>query len=156
MGEQEPKLKPSELSKRSIGLADLAARQLKHDFLGTEHLLLGLINPRNTAAKGRPNLAIQVLGDLGLDINDLKISMTEVIQSPTENPPGEGSLPVTSRFKTIWEIAIEEAMTRQATEVDPEHILLAIAKEAESAAAQVLGMYDIDYSKIDDQLKKID
>ena len=125
---------------------DEAAR-LRHDYIGTEHLLLGLIR----LGEGR---AIDIINNLGLEITDLKVSIEDVVQ-PSGGTMTMGQLPLTARAKKTLEVSGQEARALKSKDIDTEHILLALLKDEEGVASQVLSTYDIDFKDAYEELKNI-
>jgi len=137
----------TELARKAIEYARDEAARLRHDYIGTEHLLLGLIR----LGDGR---AIEIITNLGLEPQDLKSSIEEVVQ-PSGGTMTMGQLPLTARAKKTLEVSGQEARTLKSKDIDTEHILLALLKDEEGVAAQVLSMYDIDYKEAYEELKNI-
>jgi ATP-dependent Clp protease ATP-binding subunit ClpC len=120
---------------------------LRHDYIGTEHLLLGLIR----LGEGR---AVEVINNLGLELADLKQSIEEVVQ-PSGGTMTMGQLPLTARAKKTLEVSGQEARALKSKDIDTEHILLALLKDEEGVASQVLSTYEIDYKEAYEELKNI-
>src|SRR5512137_1489733 len=137
----------SELARKAIEYARDEAARLRHDYIGTEHLLLGLVR----LGEGR---AVEVITNLGLDLDDLKQSIEEVVQ-PSGGTMTMGQLPLTARAKKTLEVSGQEARALKSKDIDTEHILLALLKDEEGVAAQVLSMYDIDYKEAYEELRNI-
>ena len=137
----------TEMARKSIEHARDEAARLRHDYIGTEHLLLGLIR----LGEGR---AIEVITNLGLDLMDLKASIEEVVQ-PSGGTMTIGQLPLTARAKKTLEVSGQEARALKSKDIDTEHILLALLKDEEGIAAQVLSMFEIDYKEAYEELKNI-
>ena len=163
----------SEGAVRAIELARDEALRLKHDFMGTEHLLLGLILLRE--ARGT-----RILTNIGLNLDELRQSVEDVtvpgnddIHLPSSMPlltmlktilshkirkfrgPPRGPLPVTARLKKVLELSVQEANALGSKEIGTEHLLLSFLREEEGVAAQVLSMYDVDYKRAYEELQKI-
>jgi ATP-dependent Clp protease ATP-binding subunit ClpC len=137
----------TELARKAIEYARDEAARLRHDYIGTEHLLLGLIK----LGEGR---AVEIITNIGLELNDLKQSIEDVVQ-PSGGTMTMGQLPLTARAKKTLEVAGQEARALKSKDIDTEHILLALLKDEEGVAAQVLTMYDISYQEVYDELKNI-
>jgi ATP-dependent Clp protease ATP-binding subunit ClpC len=137
----------TEAARRAIEYARDEAARLRHDYIGTEHLLLGLIR----LGEGR---AVEVISNLGLDLDDLKTSIEEVVQ-PSGGTMTMGQLPLTARAKKTLEVSGQEARALKSKDIDTEHILLALLKDEEGVAAQVLSTYEIDYKEAYEELKNI-
>jgi ATP-dependent Clp protease ATP-binding subunit ClpC len=137
----------TERARRAIEYARDEAARLKHDYIGTEHLLLGLIK----LGEGR---AIEILTNIGLELSELRQSVEDVVQ-PSGGTMVMGQLPLTARAKKTLELSGQEARALKSKDIDTEHILLALLKEEEGVAAQVLSMYDVDYKEAYEELKNI-
>jgi ATP-dependent Clp protease ATP-binding subunit ClpC len=138
----------TEMARKAIEYARDEAARLRHDYIGTEHLLLGLIR----LGEGR---AVEVISNLGLELTDLKAAIEEVVQ-PSGGTMTMGQLPLTARAKKTLEISGQEARALKSKDIDTEHILLALLKDEEGVASQVLSMFEIDYKEVYDELKNID
>ena len=137
----------TEKARRAIEYARDEAARLKHDYIGTEHLLLGLIR------LGEGN-AVEILQNIGIDLSELKKSVEDIVQ-PSGGTMQMGQLPLTARAKKTLEISGNEARALRSKDIDTEHILLALLKDEEGVAAQVLSMYDIDYKEVYEELRNI-
>jgi ATP-dependent Clp protease ATP-binding subunit ClpC len=137
----------TERARKAIEYARDEAARLKHDYIGTEHLLLGLIR----LGEG---LAIEVLRNIGIEANELKTSVEEIVQ-PSGGTMQMGQLPLTARAKKTLEVSGNEARALKSKDIDTEHILLALLKDEEGVASQVLSMYDVDYKEAYEELRNI-
>jgi ATP-dependent Clp protease ATP-binding subunit ClpC len=137
----------TEAARKAIEYARDEASRLKHDYIGTEHLLLGLIR----LGEGQ---AVEIISNLGLELEDLKASIEEVVQ-PSGGTMTMGQLPLTARAKKTLEVSGQEARALKSKDIDTEHILLALLKDEEGVAAQVLSTYEIDYKEAYEELKNI-
>ena len=137
----------TEGARRAIEYARDEAARLKHDYIGTEHLLLGLIRLGEGAAS-------EILQNIGVELNELKKGVEEIVQ-PSGGTMQMGQLPLTARAKKTLEISGNEARALRSKDIDTEHILLALLKDEEGVAAQVLSMYDIDYKEVYEELRNI-
>ncbi|MBI5267503.1 MAG: ATP-dependent Clp protease ATP-binding subunit, partial [candidate division Zixibacteria bacterium] len=137
----------TEAARKAIEYARDEAARLRHDYIGTEHLLLGLIR----LGEGR---AVEIIGNLGLELDDLKASIEEMVQ-PSGGTMTMGQLPLTARAKKTLEVSGQEARALKAKDIDTEHILLALLKDEEGVASQVLSTYEIDYKEAYEELKNI-
>jgi ATP-dependent Clp protease ATP-binding subunit ClpC len=129
----------TELARKAIEYSRDEAIRLRHEYIGTQHLLLGLIR----LGEGR---AVEIIANLGLDLDDLKASIEEVLE-PGGSPITAGRLPLTPRAKKTLEVSVLEARAFKSKDIDTEHILLALLKDEEAVAAQVLSTHEIDYKK---------
>jgi ATP-dependent Clp protease ATP-binding subunit ClpC len=137
----------TELARKAIEYARDEATRLRHDYIGTEHLLLGLIR----LGEGR---AVEIITNIGLELQDLKQSIEDVVQ-PSGGTMTMGQLPLTARAKKTLEVSGQEARALKSKDIDTEHILLALLKDEEGVAAQVLSMYEISFQEAYEELKNI-
>jgi ATP-dependent Clp protease ATP-binding subunit ClpA len=114
---------------RILELADQAAREVPHDSIGTEHVLLGLIEEGS-------GLAIRVLTSLGIEVDDLRAELTASMPAPTA--PVEGHIPFTALAKRALEQTAKEALTLAHNYIGTEHILLGLLATDEGLASKVL------------------
>jgi len=121
----------SDKAQRVILIAQEEAKRLNHDYVGTEHMLLGLI----VLSEG---MALRVLRNLGTDLHKVR---TEI--EKTAAPPNSrlllGEIPFTPRAKKVLEYSVEEAQRMSHYHIGTEHILLGLIREEEGAAARLLG-----------------
>ena len=121
----------TERVRRVLALAREEAALLYHPYIGTEHLLLGLLRERE-------GLAVTVMQDIGIDVDLLRQQLLEVLK-PGDTPPTSGpDLPYTSRAKRVLELAMAEARELSHSYVGTEHLLLGLVREQKGIAAQVL------------------
>ncbi|MFH1239068.1 MAG: ATP-dependent Clp protease ATP-binding subunit [bacterium] len=120
----------TERAQRVILLAQEEAKRLNHDYLGTEHLLLGLV----ALSEG---VAAVALNNLGIDLKKLRQEIEKTI-GVGENILLLGEIPFTPRAKRVLELSVEEAQNMGHNYVGTEHILLGLIKEGEGVAAKVL------------------
>jgi predicted enzyme related to lactoylglutathione lyase len=116
-------------ARRAVVLAQEEARRLNHNYIGTEHILLGLLRvPDGVAAR--------VLGGLGITADAARGEVEQMIGRGA-TPPG-GHIPFTPRAKKILELSLREALHRADDYIGAEHLLIAVVREGEGVAAQVL------------------
>jgi ATP-dependent Clp protease ATP-binding subunit ClpC len=117
-------------ARKVMQLANQEAQRFNHEYIGTEHVLLGLI-------KEGSGVAANVLKNLDADLRRIRLEVEKLVQSgpPTAVP---GKLPQTPRVKKVIEFAMEEARNLGHNYVGTEHILLGLLREQEGVAAQVL------------------
>jgi ATP-dependent Clp protease ATP-binding subunit ClpC len=120
----------SENAKRVLTLAQEEAEIAHHSYIGTEHLLLGL-------AREETGLAAAALREMGLNNDDLRADLAKVLQAKSPPTPLEQMVP-TSRVKRIIEMSFEEARQEGMSQVETEHMLVAMLSEGEGVAAHVL------------------
>jgi len=138
----------TEKARKAIEHARDEAARLKHDYIGTEHLLLGLIRLGD-------GMATDIFNNIGIDTNELKASIEEMVQ-PSGGTMQMGQLPLTARAKKTLEVSGNEARALKSKDIDTEHILLALLKDEEGVAAQVMAMYDVDYKEVYEELRNIE
>src|SRR5437764_9898769 len=129
----------TERARQVVVLAQDEARLLKHNYIGTEHLLLGLIREEE-------GLAARVLRSLDVSVEEAREQVARVIG------PGEevtsGQIPFTPRAKKVLELALREALSLGHNYIGTEHILLGLVRENEGVAARILLDFDADSEKI--------
>ncbi|GAA0991188.1 hypothetical protein GCM10009555_078110 [Acrocarpospora macrocephala] len=116
-------------SRRVVVLAQEEARLLQHNYIGTEHILLGLVREDE-------GVAAQALRDCGIDLAGVREKVREVIGLGTSAPMGH--IPFTPRAKKVLELSLREALQFSHNYIGTEHILLGLIREGEGVAAQVL------------------
>ncbi|MGB0096328.1 MAG: Clp protease N-terminal domain-containing protein [Solirubrobacteraceae bacterium] len=131
-------------ARQVIVLAQEEARGLKHDYIGTEHLLLGLLREED-------GLAAQVLGSLGITVELVREQVLQIV-GPGEDEVTTGQVPFTPRAKKALQLALREALNLGHNDIGPEHILLGLARENEGLANRILRGCDADASKIRDEV----
>jgi ATP-dependent Clp protease ATP-binding subunit ClpC len=116
------------------------AIRLGHDFIGTEHLLLGTMSEKN-------NLAVKVLESLDVDEADLRQMVEESVQRVAGNHAelNIGGIPFNKQAEKVLKVTVLEAKMLKNDEVNPEHVILSILKHKDNPASKILGRFDIDY-----------
>ena len=130
-----------------IQLAREEALRLGHDYIGTEHLLLGLL-------KEGEGMAIEILSNLGVDLEELRKAIEDAIRT-TGDTATIGDIPLTKRAEKILKLAYMEADNFQSDIAGTEHLLLALVKEQDGVAAQVLLSFDITYESVRQEVENI-
>ncbi len=123
--------------KRVMQLAREESARLGHNYIGTEHLLLGILKD----GKGK---GVTVLTNLGLSLETVKQSIEDYVAT-SGGTMTVGEVPFTPRAKQILEVAANEAKEMKTQFVDIEHLLLALLKDKEGVAAQILAAFGVDY-----------
>ena len=131
-------------AQRAIQLAAREADRFNHPYIGTEHLLLGLV------ALGE-GVAVEVLEELGVALDDVRIAVERMVGFGGETKT-KGELPYTPRTKKVLQLAVAEAHAMQQQFAGTEHLLLALLREGEGVAAQVLQSLNV---RIDDVVEGI-
>ncbi len=126
-------------SRRVVVLAQQEARELNHGWIGTEHLLLGLL------AEGK-GTAARVLASVGITLEAARREVEAMI-GRGEDPPS-GHIPFTPRAKKCLELSLREALQRGDNYIGTGHLLLALMRESDGVAAQVLGRLGASHSHL--------
>lgn len=122
-----------------LALARKEADRFHHNYVGTEHLLLGLIN----LGQG---VAVNVLQKMGLDLETVRTAVEKQVGTGPESKPS-GNIPYTPRVKKVLALAGKEAKALNHSYVGTEHILLGLLREGEGVAARVLKSLDVDIER---------
>jgi ATP-dependent Clp protease ATP-binding subunit ClpC len=117
-------------ARKVMQLADQEARRLNHEYLGTEHILLGLV-------KEGSGVTANVLKNLDVDLRRIRVEVERIIDLGPHTVT-KGKLPQTPRAKKVIEYAMEEARALNHNYVGTEHILLGLLREREGVASQIL------------------
>ena len=117
-------------ARKVMQLANQEAQRFNHEYIGTEHILLGLV-------KEGSGVAANVLKNLEVDLRKIRLEVEKLVQSGPEMVT-VGKLPQTPRAKKVIEYSMEEARNLNHNYVGTEHILLGLLREQEGVAAQVL------------------
>jgi ATP-dependent Clp protease ATP-binding subunit ClpC len=130
----------TERARKVILLSKEEAKRFNHDYIGTEHILLGLIREGE-------GVAAAVLQNLGLSLENIR---QEVEKSIQPGPPTlvSGDIPFTPRAKKVIELALEEARNLNHNYIGTEHLLLGLLREDEGVAAQILKNLGLDLEKL--------
>ena len=116
-------------ARRVVVLAQDEAKALNHNYIGTEHLLLGLISEGE-------GVAAKALESLDISLEAVRAQVEEIIGHGTSTPTGH--IPFTPRAKKVLELSLREALQMNHSYIGTEHILLGLIREGEGVAAQVL------------------
>jgi Clp amino terminal domain, pathogenicity island component len=116
-------------ARRVVVLAQEEARHLDHNYIGTEHILLGLIHESE-------GVAARALTELGISLEAVRSEVVEIVGHGAEAPTGH--IPFTPRAKKVLELSLREALQLGHNYIGTEHILLGLIREGEGVAAQVL------------------
>src|SRR5216117_4357920 len=117
-------------ARKVMALANQAAQRFNHEYIGTEHILLGLV-------KEGSGVGANVLKNLDVDLRKVRLEVEKLVKSGPDMVT-MGKLPQTPRAKKVIEYAIEEARNLNHNYVGTEHLLLGLLREQEGVAAQVL------------------
>jgi len=126
-------------ARRVVVLAQEESRMLSHNFIGTEHILLGLIH------EGQ-GVAALTLESLGISLEAVRRQVEQIIGQGQATPTGH--IPFTPRAKKVLELSLRESLQLGANYIGTEHILLGLIREGEGVAAQVLQTLGADLSRV--------
>jgi ATP-dependent Clp protease ATP-binding subunit ClpC len=129
----------TERARQVVVLAQEEARILKHNYIGTEHILLGLLREEE-------GLAARVLESLDITVERVRAQVVRIVGSGEEVTSGQ--IPFTPRAKKVLELALREALSLGHNYIGTEHILLGLVRENEGVAARILLDFDADSEKI--------
>jgi ATP-dependent Clp protease ATP-binding subunit ClpA len=128
-------------ARRVVVLAQEEARLLNHDYIGTEHLLLGL------AHEGQ-GVAAEALESLGIRLEALRSQVQELIGRGEREAASSGQIPFTPRAKKVLELSLREAQQLGHNYIGTEHILLGLIREGQGVAAQILVKLGADLPRV--------
>src|ERR687887_583260 len=131
----------TERARQVVVLAQDEARALKHNYIGTEHLLLGLLREEE-------GLAARVLESLDITVEEVRAQVARIVGEGDEIATGQ--IPFTPRAKKVLELALREALSLGHNYIGTEHVLLGLARENEGVAARILLDFDADADTIRD------
>jgi ATP-dependent Clp protease ATP-binding subunit ClpC len=132
--------------KEIISFSREEALRLGNDFIGTEHLLLGLIRDGD-------NTAIKVLKQLNVDLYELRKEVELAVKDKTgKNIANINSLPLTKQAEKVIRVTVLEAKALKSPLVETEHLMLSILKNKENIATQILNQFDVDYDLFRNEL----
>jgi ATP-dependent Clp protease ATP-binding subunit ClpA len=133
-------------ARRVVVLAEEEARMLHHNYIGTEHILLGLIGEGE-------GVAAKALESLGISLDVVRQQIEEIIGPGQQAPPE--SIPFTPRAKKVFELSLRESLQLGHQYVGTEHILLALIREGDGVAAQVLVKLGADLNRVRQQVGQL-
>jgi ATP-dependent Clp protease ATP-binding subunit ClpC len=133
----------TERARQVVVLAQDEARTLKHNYIGTEHILLGLLREEE-------GLAARVLDTLDITVEEVRAQVARIVGQGDEVTTGQ--IPFTPRAKKVLELALREALSLGHNYIGTEHILLGLVRENEGVAARILLDFDADAEKIRNEI----
>jgi ATP-dependent Clp protease ATP-binding subunit ClpA len=136
----------TERSRRVVVLAQEEARLLNHNYIGTEHILLGLIHEGE-------GVAARALESLGISLDAVRQQVLEIIGRGEQAPSGH--IPFTPRAKKVLELSLREALQLGHEYIGTEHILLGLIREGDGVAAQVLVKLGADLNRVRQQVVQL-
>ena len=132
--------------KEIISYSREEALRLGNDFIGTEHLVLGLI-------RDGENTAVKILKSLNIDLFELRKEIEIAVKDKTgKNIANINSLPLTKQAEKVIRITVLEAKAQKSAQVESEHLMLSILKNKENIATQILNQFDVDYDVFKNEL----
>jgi ATP-dependent Clp protease ATP-binding subunit ClpA len=134
-------------ARRVVVLAQEEARLLNHNYIGTEHMLLGLIHEGE-------GVAAKALESLGISLEAVRAQVEEEIIGQDQSAP-TGHIPFTPRPKKVFELSLREALQLGHNYIGTEHILLGLVREGEGVAAQVLVKLGADLARVRQQVIQV-
>ncbi len=137
-------------ARRVVVLAQEEARRLRHDSVGTEHILLGLIRE----GQGE-DVAARALESLGLDPDAVRQQVEEITGRGEGEQEATGHMPFTPRAKKVLELSLREALQLGHEHIGAEHILLGLLREGDGVAAQVLVSMGADLNRVRAQVLRL-
>ncbi len=136
----------SERARRVLSLAQEEAQRFNHNYIGTEHILLGLVRETD-------GVAAKVLANLGLELNKVRSAVEFIIGKGERTTPGEIGL--TPRAKKVIELAVDEARRLNHHYIGTEHLLIGLMREGEGVAAGVLESMGANLDKVRGETSRI-
>jgi ATP-dependent Clp protease ATP-binding subunit ClpC len=126
----------TERAREVVVLAQDEARALRHNYIGTEHILLGLLE------------------SLDITVEEVRAQVARII-GPGDEPIVSGQIPFTPRAKKVLELSLREALSLKHNYIGTEHILLGLVRENEGVAARILLDFDADAEKIRNEIMRV-
>jgi Clp amino terminal domain, pathogenicity island component len=136
----------TERARQVVVLAQEESRQLQHNYIGTEHVLLGLLREEE-------GLAARVLESFGITVELVRAQVVRIVGRGEE--AADNQVPFTPRAKKVLELALREALTLDHNYIGTEHILLGLVRENEGVAARILLDFDADAEAIRNELVRM-
>jgi ATP-dependent Clp protease ATP-binding subunit ClpC len=134
----------TERAKQVVVLAQDEARALKHNYIGTEHILLGLLREEE-------GLAARVLESLDITVEEVRAQVKRLVGQGDEEIV-TGQIPFTPRAKKVLELALREALSLGHNYIGTEHVLLGVVRENQGVAARILLDFDVDAETIRNEI----
>src|SRR3954447_20816689 len=130
----------------AVESAESEARTLRHDHIGTEHLLLGVLGEADAAGA-------RALGAMGVTLGAARAEIMRIVGLP--DAPSPPALPLTPAARDALAGALREAIEMGRTDVGPEHVLLALLRERDGVAARVLGQAGVEPRRLRDEIRAV-
>jgi hypothetical protein len=126
-------------ARQMVVLAQEEARMLRHNYIGTEHILLGLLRERD-------GFAAHALGSLGITLEMVRGDVARIVGAGEDQT--QGMIPFTPRAKSVLSFALREALALRHSYIGTEHILLGLVREGEGVAVRILSDHDADPERV--------
>jgi hypothetical protein len=136
----------TERARQVVVYAQEEARALRHDYIGTEHILLGLLREQE-------GLAARVLESFDLTVERVRGQVVRIVGSGEEVTSGQ--IPFTPRAKKVFEMALRESLSLGHNYIGTEHILLALVRENEGVGARILLDFDADPERVRNEVRRM-
>jgi len=137
----------TERARKVILLAKQEAKRFNHDYIGTEHILLGLLREGE-------GVAAAVLQSLNMNLDNIRLEVEKLVQ-PGPTTVVSGDLPFTPKAKKVMELAMDEARALGHNYIGTEHLLLGLIREGEGVASQVFMNLGLDLERVRDEVIKL-
>jgi ATP-dependent Clp protease ATP-binding subunit ClpC len=131
----------TERARQAIVLAQDESRRLQHDYIGTEHLLLGLLREEE-------GIAARVLESLGVAYDEVRAQVARIVGYGSSSSSSTGQIPFTPRAKKVLELSLREALALGHNHIGTEHVLLGVARENNGVASRILLDFGVDADAI--------
>ncbi len=132
-------------ARRAVVLAQQEARMLDHNYIGTVHILLGLLHEDAGAAA-------RALTAMGISLEGMRQAVADTVGRGAQPLPESGHIPFTPRAKKVLELSLREALQSGSDHIGTEHILLALIREGSDVAAQLLVGAGVDVNRVRQQV----
>jgi ATP-dependent Clp protease ATP-binding subunit ClpC len=136
----------TERARQVVVLAQEEARVLRHNYIGTEHLLLGLLREAD-------GVAARVLGGLDVSLEEVRGEVARIVGEGDNE--SQGQIPFTPRAKKVLEWALREALSLGHNYIGTEHILLGLVRETEGVAARILNDLEVDADRVRQEVMRV-
>lgn len=133
-----------------MALAGAVAAKWYHEYLGTEHILFALVEERE-----KPNRAVRVLAEFGIDPKRITVDVEKLIRKGPEPTSFIKKFPLTPRAKKVLEYADEEARNHHLQDVSTEYLLMGLLREQDGVAAQVLMNLDLRFEAVREAILRL-
>jgi ATP-dependent Clp protease ATP-binding subunit ClpC len=137
----------TERARQVVVLAQEEARVLRHNYIGTEHVLLGLLREEQ-------GIAARVLESLEVTLGDVRAEVARIV-GQGDDEPAPGQIPFTPRAKKVLDLALREALSLGHNWIGTEHVLLGLARESDGVAMQILLDHGVGADRLRDEVVRM-